>query len=146
MLKVAYISADPDIPVFGWRGSSVHIQEVIRAFRSLGAEVTLFTPPPDGYAPPDLIDLTLREIPIPEWKDQIEKEEVLLAANRPLIHALENHGPFDLVYERYSLWGFGGMSYARAHSTPLLLTVPPERWMACSRVSQVNTPNGTGML
>jgi glycosyltransferase involved in cell wall biosynthesis len=123
MLKVAYISADPDVPVFGWRGSSVHIQEVIRAFRGIGAEVSLFTPPPEGYAPPDLIDLKVREIRLPEASGPAQKEEVLLAANRQLIHMLEDHGPFDLVYERYSLWGFGGMSYSRANSVPSVLEV-----------------------
>lgn len=123
MLKVAYISADPDVPVFGWRGCSVHVQEVIRAFRALGAEVSLFTPPPDGYAPPDLIDLDVHEIVIPETNSQFDREESLLASNRQLIHALEENGPFNLVYERYSLWGFGGMSYARAHSTPGVLEV-----------------------
>ena len=101
MLKVAYISANPDVPVFGWQGSSVHIQEIIRAFKDLGAEVSLFPPPPDGYAPPDLIDLNVREIRIPEARNEAEKEEALLAANRQLIHALEQHGPFDIVYERY---------------------------------------------
>ncbi len=123
MLRVAYISADPAVPVFGWKGSSVHVQEVIRAFRSLGAEVSLFTPPPEGYAPPDLIDLNVREIQIPETSNDAEKEEALLASNRQLIHSLEHHGPFDLVYERYSLWGFGGMSYARAQSTSGVLEV-----------------------
>jgi glycosyltransferase involved in cell wall biosynthesis len=123
MLKIAYISADPDVPVFGWRGSSVHIQEVIRAFRGLEADVSLFTPPPEGYAPPDLIDLKVREIRLPQTGNLAQKEEVLLAANRQLIHSLEEHGPFDLVYERYSLWGFAGMSYARANQIPGILEV-----------------------
>ena len=123
MLEVAYVSADPDVSVFGSQGSSVHIQEIIRAFKDLGAEVSLFTPPPDGYAPPDLIDLNVREIRIAEARNQAEKEEALLAANRQLIHTLERHGPFDLVYERYSVWGFGGMSYARANATPGVLEV-----------------------
>ena len=33
---------------------------------------------------------------------------------------------------------------ASAHSAPLLPTLPPARWMACSIVSQVSTPNNTG--
>ena len=123
MLKVAYVCADPDVPVFGWRGSSVHTQEVIRSLRGMNADVSLFAPPPDGYAPPDLIDLTVREISLPETRDLYQKEEALLSANRQLINSLELHGPFDLVYERYSVWGFGGMSYARAHNTPGVLEV-----------------------
>ncbi len=33
---------------------------------------------------------------------------------------------------------------ASAHSAPLLPTLPPARWIACSIVSQVSTPNNTG--
>ena len=123
MLKVAYISADPDVPVFGWKGCSVHTQEVIRAFRGMEVDVTLFTPPLEGYAPPDLIDLKVVELSIAPTDNPVQREEALLASNRGLMSALEEHGPFDLVYERYSVWGFGGMSFARAHSIPGLLEV-----------------------
>jgi starch synthase len=36
-MRIAYICADPGIPVFGQKGCSIHVQEVIRAFRQLGA-------------------------------------------------------------------------------------------------------------
>src|SRR6185295_7488751 len=34
---------------------------------------------------------------------------------------------------------------AAAHSLPLLPWLPPERWIACSSVSQVRIPNKTGI-
>lgn len=123
MLRIAYINADPSVPVFGCQGSSVHAQEVIRAFRAEGAEVTLFMHTQEGYAPPDLVDLKVCEFPPPTAKSQIELEEALLTANRGLMQALASHGPFDLVYERYSVWGFGGMSYARSNKVPGVLEV-----------------------
>src|SRR5262249_20708231 len=46
-----------------------------------------------------------------------------LAANDALRATLERAGPFDLVYERYSLWSFAGMEYARGRGTPGLLEV-----------------------
>jgi len=46
-----------------------------------------------------------------------------MAANTALLSALENEGPFDLIYERYSLWSFAGMSYAREAGVPGVLEV-----------------------
>ena len=41
-MKIAYINADPDVPVFGASGSSVHVQEVVLALLKRGDEVHLF--------------------------------------------------------------------------------------------------------
>ncbi|WLT39875.1 hypothetical protein NON20_11200 [Synechocystis sp. B12] len=41
-MKIAYICVDPGIPVFGCKGASIHVQEIIRAFQNQGATVTLF--------------------------------------------------------------------------------------------------------
>src|SRR5205814_5911078 len=46
-----------------------------------------------------------------------------LAANRHLQAALQREGSFSVVYERYSLWSFAGMEFARATATPGLLEV-----------------------
>jgi glycosyltransferase involved in cell wall biosynthesis len=51
------------------------------------------------------------------------REQAALAANDALHLLLEREGPFDVVYERYSLWSFAGMEYARDTSTPGLLEV-----------------------
>jgi glycosyltransferase involved in cell wall biosynthesis len=40
-----------------------------------------------------------------------------------LFCALQRQGPFDLVYERYSLWSHAGMDYAQAVGIPGLLEV-----------------------
>jgi glycosyltransferase involved in cell wall biosynthesis len=44
-------------------------------------------------------------------------------ANGHLYAALEHACPFDMVYERYSLWSFAGMEYARTQGIPGLLEV-----------------------
>jgi hypothetical protein len=41
----------------------------------------------------------------------------------PLQEALQASGPFDAVYERYALWSFAGMEYARDAGTAGLLEV-----------------------
>ncbi len=54
MTRIAYVSADPGVPVFGNKGCSVHVQEVVRAMVATGAQVDLFAvrlggPPPSGF-------------------------------------------------------------------------------------------------
>ena len=46
-----------------------------------------------------------------------------MQANQDLRRLLYATGPFDFVYERYSLWSFSGMNYARANHIPGLLEV-----------------------
>ena len=41
-MKIAYVCADPGVPVFGNKGCSVHVQEMLRAFGRAGAIVDLF--------------------------------------------------------------------------------------------------------
>ena len=42
-MRIAYVSIDPGIPVFGTKGASVHVQEVVRELLARGHEVTVWT-------------------------------------------------------------------------------------------------------
>ena len=42
-MRIAYVSVDPGVSVFGTHGASVHIQEIVREFAAQGHEVTIFT-------------------------------------------------------------------------------------------------------
>lgn len=42
-MRIAYVSVDPGVSVFGPHGVSVHIQEIVREFAAQGHEVTIFT-------------------------------------------------------------------------------------------------------
>ena len=121
-MQVAYVCADPGVPVFGAKGCSIHVQEGVRALRKLGAEATIFTPRPGGAPPPDLADVPVVRLPRPKG-ETAAREQAALAANRDLADALTAAGPFDLVYERYALWSHAGMTYARASGTPSVLEV-----------------------
>ncbi|GAB4426380.1 MAG: glycosyltransferase family 4 protein [Anaerolineae bacterium] len=122
-MRIAYICADPGIPVFGRKGASIHVQEVLRGLRQQGAAVELFATRFDGAAPPDLQDIPLHPLP-PIGKGEIaRREQSALAANHELRAALRRAGQFDLIYERYSLWSFAGMETARARGVPGLLEV-----------------------
>jgi glycosyltransferase involved in cell wall biosynthesis len=123
MMRVAYISADQGVPVFGRKGCSIHVQEVIRALAGRGIEVDLFSPRGEGTSPPGLESVTVHGLPALAVPDRAARERAAIAANGALHAALEQEGPFDMVYERYSLWSFAGMEYARAARVPGLLEV-----------------------
>ena len=122
-MRIAYVCADPGIPCFGQKGSSFHVQEIMRAFRSLGAEVDLFATRIDGEAPADMQTIRAHALPPAPKGDVAKREQMSLAANGELRIALEREGPFALVYERYSLWSFAAMEFARDHGIPGVLEV-----------------------
>ena len=122
-MRIAYVCADPGIPVFGRKGASVHVQEVIRALQRLGAKVELFATRIGGEIPAGLEGLRLHKLPPVRKGETADRERRALAANEDLQIALKQAGPFDLVYERYALWSFAGMVYANATNTPGLIEV-----------------------
>ncbi len=122
-MRLAYICADPGVPVFGRKGCSVHVQEVLRSFVRVGASVDLFASRIDGEPPGGLELVRLHRLPQSHTAEIAARERACLRANDVLRGALDSRGPFDLVYERYSLWSFAGMQYANASATPGLLEV-----------------------
>ncbi|MBD0337337.1 MAG: glycosyltransferase, partial [Cyanobacteria bacterium Co-bin13] len=122
-MRIAYVCADPGIPVFGTKGCSIHVQEVIRALRQQGAEVEVFTPRPGSTPIADLADLKVHRLPTIPKLEQTVREQVALSINPDLQVELALAGPFDLVYERYSLWSYSAMEYARSYGIPALLEV-----------------------
>jgi ATP-binding cassette subfamily B protein len=122
-VRVAYVCADPGIPVFGCKGASIHVQEVIRALQRQGAEVDLFATRLAGEAPSGLERTPVHVLPPVGKGEAAMREQAALAANDGLYKTLAKAGPFDFVYERYSLWSYAGMEFARAMSIPGLLEV-----------------------
>lgn len=116
-MRIAYVCADSGIPVWGSKGASAHVRGVVRALRRRGDDVTVFTPRPGGHAPPDLADVDVVVLPTVPRGPVAAREEHAIAANELLLAALEDSGPFDLVYERYSLWSVAGMVYAHDRAT-----------------------------
>ncbi len=123
MKRLAYVSADPGVPIFGRKGCSIHAQEVLRALSRRGATVELFSPSMEGGPLPGLEAISLHPLPRPPGAEPAAREQAALAANELLTAQLELAGPFDFVYERYSLWSYAGMEYARRARVPGLLEV-----------------------
>ncbi len=122
-MRIAYISADLGVPVFGRKGCSIHVQEVVHTLRRRGAQVQLFSTNCDGTPPHGLETLGIHTLPRPPKCELAAREASCLALNREWIAAVERQGPFDFVYERYSLWSYSGMEYAKGVGVPGLLEV-----------------------
>ncbi|MBI3966346.1 MAG: glycosyltransferase family 4 protein [Chloroflexi bacterium] len=122
-MRIAYVCADPGVPVFGTKGCSIHVQEVIRALRHHEAQIELFAARRGGRAPADLEWLRVHDLPAVPKGDFAAREQAALAANDELYATLERAPRFDLVYERYSLWSHAGMAYARAQGARGVLEV-----------------------
>lgn len=123
MTRIAYVCADPGVPVLGSKGCSVHVQEMLRALSRRGVEIDLFAMHCEGARPEDLRRVRMHSIPVPRRGDPDVRERALVAANEAVRETLEAAGPFDVVYERHALFAFAAMEYARAAGIPGLLEV-----------------------
>jgi glycosyltransferase involved in cell wall biosynthesis len=116
---------DAGVPIGGTKGCAVHVQEIIRALTRRGASVDLFAARIASEQIEHLRGRTRIHLvtTLPPAGEAAERERASLDANSILYDALQNEGPFDIVYERYSLWSFAAMQYARTAGCAGLLEV-----------------------
>ena len=123
-MRIAYVCADPGVPVYGCKGASVHVQEVIRAMIAAGHGVDLLAARTGGEPPGGLEGVPVHPLQRPPLDvPSAEREARLRAAGATAADALGGAGPFDLIYERYSLWGCSAMRWAAATGIPGVLEV-----------------------
>lgn len=121
--RVAYV-VNAKIPVFGHKGEAAHVQGVVRALLRRGAKVHLVAERRGGDKPSDLGDLRFHKLARTEGRtDRVERERTALASNEPLRAQLDALPAVDFVYERYTLWSYGAMEWARDAGVPGLLEV-----------------------
>ena len=120
---IAYVCADAGIPVFGTKGASIHVQSVVRAALKAGHRVTLFATRFDGHVPPGLENVACVHLPEIPQGDPTKRAHAALEARDHIAERLDAHAPYDMVYERYSLWSDVGMRWARKHGIPGILEV-----------------------
>lgn len=120
-MRVAYICADPGIPVFGSKGASVHIQEIVRAFRRRGDHVTVYCSRRGDLVPDDLADLSVVTIAV--RAPDAASREIAIAATAELLAAAAIDDGCDLVYERYSLFSTAAALVKAATGAPVVLEV-----------------------
>ncbi|MGB7425687.1 MAG: glycosyltransferase family 4 protein [Ornithinimicrobium sp.] len=111
MTTVAYICADPGVPVYGSKGASVHVQEMVRSFRNRGIEVRLYCTRVGDHRPEDLVDVPVLCVPVDGVDDRglpprlrvAARERRQATAATTLAQTAIRDGA-GLVYERYSLF------------------------------------------
>ena len=121
-LRVAHVCADPGVPVFGTKGSSVHVQEILRAWRARGADVRLYCTSLGEHRPDDLADLPVTCVPVRGGHDTAERERAQVRAATVLAGLVVADGT-DLVYERYSLFSGALAAVTAALDVPGVLEV-----------------------
>ncbi len=120
-MRIAYVCTDPGIPVFGAKGASIHVQEMLRAFLRRGASIVLISPRLGDPAPHDLAPVICRALPAPPPGGAEERADWALATNARVAEVLASLGPVDLVYERHALFAHAAMEWARARDVPSVL-------------------------
>ena len=120
-MRIAYICCDPGIPVFGAKGASVHIQEVVRELRSIGHEVALYAVRSGKHVPDDLTDLELHLEAVADV-ESAEREQAQAHAAERIVSRVIADGA-DLVYERYSLFSTALADITAATGVPGILEV-----------------------
>jgi len=137
-MKIAYICTDPGIPVFGTKGASIHVREVVAALRSQGHELRVYSPDIDPAANPEpdvfrrvvLSGIAAELAPAlrtdVQAVDHLANEYTRLLyvefLQRVLLPELESWQP-DFIYERYALFGYAGVELARRLRVPLVMEV-----------------------
>lgn len=120
-MRIAYICTDPGIPVFGTKGASVHIQEVVRELRAAGHRVVVYAVRRGKDVPADLADLEVIETPVPDLEPST-RERAQLQLSIEVATAVVARGT-DLVYERYSLFSTALAEIHTATGVPGILEV-----------------------
>ena len=120
-MRIAYICCDPGIPVFGTKGASVHIQEVVRELRAAGHEVVLYALRSGEHVPADLTNLELHLETVSDVAPA-EREQAQVRAAQRIASRVVADGA-DLVYERYSLFSTALADITAAIGVPGVLEV-----------------------
>ena len=120
-MRIAYICCDPGIPVFGTKGASVHIQEVVRELRAAGHEVVLYALRSGEHVPTDLANLELHLEAVADV-EPAEREQAQAHAAERIVSRVIADGA-DLVYERYSLFSTALADITTATGVPGILEV-----------------------
>ena len=102
-MRIAYVSVDPGIPVFGTKGASVHVQEVVRDLLARGHGVEVFATRIGSDVPVDLADLAVHHVRVAKTDDAAVRERAQAEASASIAAKVTAWEP-DLVYERYSLF------------------------------------------
>jgi len=131
-MKILYLSFDPGIPYWGTKGASIHIREFTKALKQAGHRVTTAVArlgdsarrAPDVYLLPHLdMDFFRRQEFARPTSLLGEAEAFALNFGLKKLFKKLKTKRFELVYERYSLFGMAGLFWAKENKLPFVLEV-----------------------
>ncbi len=142
-MKIGYVCADPDVPLFGREGCSIHVRELTNALTDTGHDVFILCAAagePEGRAPlaPEtrVYHLEASGLAAMAWRlveaEPVVQERYLEYNLKSFLSSvwLETQGAKileaerpDVLYERYALFGWAGVEMARRLAAPLILEV-----------------------
>ena len=142
-MKICYLCPDLGIPVLGRKGGSVHVRELIGAFRRAGHDVVLAAQAlsKSPWEKPAQIDCGLVQVrpaggataavlALKEFNALLEVENSLPGELRRILYNKElanellrkfENDPPDFIYERASLYATAGVWLARQLQVPILV-------------------------
>jgi glycosyltransferase involved in cell wall biosynthesis len=142
-MRILFLCGDLGVPVLGRKGASIHVRELVAAFRRGGHDVAVaaaaLTRSP--WEAPAELDAPLVHVPlsaatleaagaVSELRDTVGAESGLPAELRRILHdrhlARElrrrfEHQPPEVVYERGSMYSTAGAALADAFDVPLIV-------------------------
>jgi glycosyltransferase involved in cell wall biosynthesis len=145
-MRILYVCSDFGVPVYGHKGASIHLRAMARAFADLGHELRILSPAIEREANLDFdlpvetpvslaacapalaelrtADRWLGELPTGHAA-RVSQEVRNLLYNAALARAADQLRVWtpDFVYERYALFGSGGLELARQLGVPHVLEV-----------------------
>lgn len=123
-MKIAYLCADSGIPILGHKGCSTHVREMCRAFQKIGNEVFLYGVNRgegnyDFDTPMKVIDSYRPKIPGRDLRILLSNQKLYRLWKKEIV----SESNIDMIYERYSLYGFVGSKLTRFAHVPFILEV-----------------------
>ncbi|MCC5874613.1 MAG: glycosyltransferase family 4 protein [Candidatus Sumerlaeia bacterium] len=123
-MRILYICGDQGIPVFGRKGASTHMREMIAAFRRQGHEVCLASPDLSGDRREEE-EFPLIELPAPKSRLLGKDGRYLyanIAARKVLLKAARDFKA-TVIYERSALYFLAGQWLMEQTGLPRILEV-----------------------
>lgn len=145
-MRILYVCADFGVPVYGHKGASIHLRAMARAFAQAGHQIHILSPALEREGNLEFDLPASAPVSMAAYQpalDLLRKADKAMGTtstghparvghevrnvlfNQLLAGAADAWRGFgaDFVYERYALFGWGGLAFARALGVPHVLEV-----------------------
>src|SRR5215471_8504506 len=140
-MRIAYLCCDRGVSAGGRNGAATHLRQLVNALVDRGAEVKLLAARAGSEGARSGVACEVIDVDTDPLLQRLRRRAARLEDTGGANRASEIHGlllnqavtdqlealaarwPFDVVFERYSLWSYAGLRFARRRGLPLLLEV-----------------------